>query len=343
MDSKTKKRQLVIFVVIAYGITYLLGLLMWYGSAKQIDLSAFPNAQMLYPATGVMFAYLLTRREDADVPRAFYISFSLITLISIVLTVLSVLMPEVKAEMPGGTVSVWILGTQCVQIIGSILCLVCLFVSGKKKRAAYGLRWKNWKASVCCVLLFFALYLLRAAIAYACTGEFSSFIDIMKSPEAWMTMGILPLNFLLGYIVFFGEEYGWRYYLQPLLQERFGLRKGVLILGVAWGLWHLPVDFFFYVTPDKGVIMTVSQIVTCVTLGIFLGYAYMKTQNIWVPVLIHFLNNNMILVISGEFSADVLTDQSVAWSDIPFSLLLNGVLFGVFILSKQYREKPKAV
>ena len=29
----------------------------------------------------------------------------------------------------------------------------------------------------------------------------------------------------------------------------------------------------------------------------------MKTQNIWVPVIIHFLNNNMAVVFSGTYSA----------------------------------------
>ena len=47
MDSKTEKRQLTIFAWIAYGIPYLLGILMWYGYGKKLDLSAFPNAQML--------------------------------------------------------------------------------------------------------------------------------------------------------------------------------------------------------------------------------------------------------------------------------------------------------
>ena len=125
------------------------------------------------------------------------------------------------------------------------------------------------------------------------------------------------------------------------LQRKFGLRRGVLLLGVLWGLWHLPLDIFFYVTPDKGLIMTVNQIITCVGLGIFFGYTYMKTQNIWVPVILHFLNNNLVLVVSGEISADVLENQSVAWSDIPLALLLNGVLFGVFILAKVYREKKE--
>ena len=52
MGSKTEKRQLTIFIAIAYGIPYLLGLFMWYGSLNQMDLSAFPSTQMLYPAMG---------------------------------------------------------------------------------------------------------------------------------------------------------------------------------------------------------------------------------------------------------------------------------------------------
>lgn len=341
MFSKTEKRQLMIFVAIAYGITYLLGILMWYGSMKQVDLALFANAQMMYPAMGVMLAFLLTRREDTEMPKAFFRSFTAVTILMIVCTVLSVLMPDRMAEMPGGTVSAWLIAVNYIQIAGCILGLIFLLISGKKKRAAYGLGWKNWKLSAACIFLFLGLYFLRTAIAYAAMGGLSYFFDIFKTADAWVLLGILPLNFLLGYIAFFGEEYGWRYYLQPILQKKFGLKKGVLILGVVWGLWHLPLDFFFYVTPDKGLIMTTNQIINCVGLGIFFAYAYMKTENIWVPVILHFLNNNLILVTSGQFSADVLQNQSVSWADIPAAFLLNGVLYGVFILAKPFREKKE--
>lgn len=342
MDSKTEKRQLTIFAAIAYGIPYLLGLLMWYGSARQINLSVFPNAQMLYPAMGVMFAFMLTHKKEGNMPKAFYMSFIVTTFIAIVCSVLSVADSGREITMPGGTVPLWIMAIQYVMIIGSIIGLICLLAAGRKKREAYGLRWKNWRASVGCILLFLILYFLRAASGYALMGQLKAFIDIMKSSQAWLTLGIMPLNFVLSYLAFFGEEYGWRYYLQPCLQKRFGLRKGVLILGVVWGLWHLPLDFFYYVTPDKGLIMTGNQIIVCVALGIFMGYVYMKTENIWAVVIIHFLNNNLALVISGEFSADVLMNQSVSWNDLLSALLLNGVLFGLFIFAKQYRKKSAA-
>ena len=56
-------------MIVAYGITYVQGLLMWYGYGKDLDLSAFPKAQMLYPAAGVMMAYLITKKEDKNLPK----------------------------------------------------------------------------------------------------------------------------------------------------------------------------------------------------------------------------------------------------------------------------------
>ena len=83
--TQTEKKQLMIYVIIAYGITYVLGLLMWYGYGKGLDLSTFPNAQMLYPAAGVMMAYLITRKGDKNLPKAFYIFFVALTAADVII------------------------------------------------------------------------------------------------------------------------------------------------------------------------------------------------------------------------------------------------------------------
>ena len=41
--------------------------------------------------------------------------------------------------------------------------------------------------------------------------------------------------------------------------------------------------------------------------------------------ILHYLNNNLIPIISGTFSADVLENQTVSWKDLPVALVLNGL------------------
>ena len=85
--------------------------------------------------------------------------------------------------------------------------------------------------------------------------------------------------------------------------------------------------------------MTGGHMITCVFLGLFFAWAYMKTGNIWVPVILHFINNNMAPVMAGNYSMDVLENQQITWAMIPEALLINGIVFGFFLLSKEFRKK----
>lgn len=48
----------------------------------------------------------------------------------------------------------------------------------------------------------------------------------------------LVFTFLAGPVA---EEFGWRGYLQPRLRARHGRLATTVILGAAWGLWHVPL------------------------------------------------------------------------------------------------------
>ena len=338
-ETNNTKKQFIIFLLMAYGVTYLMGILIWYGTTVSADLSAFGNAQMFYPAAGVMLAYLLTKWEDGMLPRWFYLCFLLITLLMILISVLPIVRPGQNMVLNGVEISMWAILSQYAVIGGSILCWITLLIAGKKRRAVYGLGWKRLKMSLLCILLFFVLYFGRAAISCAVSGQMNLMYDVLKSPATWSYILFMPVNFLMVFAPFFGEEYGWRYYLQPILQKRFGIRAGILILGVSWGVWHIFLDFFYYTTPDMGFAMTMIQIITCVTLGVFFAWAYQKTDNIWVPVILHFMNNNLAPVMANNYSMDVLENQQVTWAMVPQTLLLNGVVFGFFLLSKEFRAK----
>ena len=69
MNSKTDKKQLLIFLIVAYGVTFLMGFIMWYGRSKHLDLTAFVNTQMMYPAAGVMLAYKKKKEKKSSSDR----------------------------------------------------------------------------------------------------------------------------------------------------------------------------------------------------------------------------------------------------------------------------------
>ncbi|MCI5698938.1 MAG: CPBP family intramembrane metalloprotease [Lachnospiraceae bacterium] len=89
--------------------------------------------------------------------------------------------------------------------------------------------------------------------------------------------------------------------------------------------------------------ITVLAVITAVgsvaAPGSIFAYAYMKTENIWVPVILHFMNNNLIPIISGEYDISVLENQTTTWASLIPALILNGIIFGLFLFAKEFRKE----
>lgn len=60
----------------------------------------------------------------------------------------------------------------------------------------------------------------------------------------------------------------------------------------------------------------------------------MVTENLWVPTIIHYMNNNIAAAVSGgDFSNQIIT-----WEIAIFTVVMNFIVFGVFIFAKKYRK-----
>ncbi len=355
-NKSVDKKRLFAFIAIAYGVSFLMMIPMYIGKTKGLDLTQIVNAQMCSPAAGVALGYLLFMKGERKVPR-FFMSVLLINyIVQLLLGIASVF------YMPFGAEDVITLAgdvtypmTQIYNTMGesflmlfSVLLWISYFVAGRERRKFVGISNRRPVRGIFLVAVFVVLYVIRmlgpefleAALMKTLPQTIGSYLEIAKNPLFFLSIISLPVNYLLVAIAFLGEEYGWRYYLQPIMQKKFGLKLGVILLGIVWGLWHIPVDTMFY-TEDSVPQMIIGQIITCVFIGIFFGFAYLKTENIWVCVIMHFLNNNLIPILTGTFTADVLTNQHVPWFYLIEIFVLDFVVFGVFIFNKVYRRKKE--
>lgn len=85
----------------------------------------------------------------------------------------------------------------------------------------------------------------------------------------------------------FGEEYGWRGYLQDLLLEKFSILKTLLLVGVIWGLWHAPLiamGYNYYQYPLPGVFLFTLW---TIFVGIFFGWLKIKSNSVLTAALGH--------------------------------------------------------
>jgi uncharacterized protein len=97
-------------------------------------------------------------------------------------------------------------------------------------------------------------------------------------------LGLFVSIFFLGGPV--GEEPGWRGFALPRLQVLHGPLVGSLILGVLWGLWHLPL----FLTPwnELTTLNIVVYVLATICLSIIYTWVFNNTKgSLLIAILIH--------------------------------------------------------
>ncbi|MGL5754704.1 MAG: CPBP family intramembrane glutamic endopeptidase [Paraclostridium sp.] len=314
-DIKVIKKEVNSFLLINFGLIAFISIFIFMLASNTNSSTFISNFAVLFmyiPAFSVIVVLKrICKYEFTANVEKFLKVFAIATILRIIISI-------VEAFLIKGIIISSLLDT-FVSIY-----LLCITLSNKSEFEVLNLSLtKNFKKVLFVVLIFVLIKLV---------GFIPDFFSMQINPadickNIIMILIGLASNFFIGFNLFFGEEFGWRYFLQPRLQKIYGKKMGVIILGFIWGIWHLPLCLTLY-SPETPIYCIINHLSYC----IFLGYAYMKTNNLWTPILIHLVNNVISIVFSGGYEA-VFTPKLLLES-----IIFSAIVFFPFLFTKEYKD-----
>ena len=145
------------------------------------------------------------------------------------------------------------------------------------------------------------------------------------------TIGGLMLNlFMIAGLAALGEELLFRSIIQTsLIKICKNAHVGILIASAIFSFIHL--EFYGFVPR--------------LILGMLLGYMFYFSGSIWIPMLMHFLNNGTVVLIyflnnKGITNIDV---DTFGQTSIPILIISIVVMIALFLFSIKYSDKERTI
>jgi membrane protease YdiL (CAAX protease family) len=105
-------------------------------------------------------------------------------------------------------------------------------------------------------------------------------------PEPWLFLLFFPA--LLEEIIFRG-------FLQPRLTERYGLYRGIFLVGIVWSAFHFPSDVSFsHFSASNAILQVAFRLFLCIGQSFVLGWLTWETGSVLAPALAHTFYNVLI-------------------------------------------------
>ena len=355
--ARTHWKRVGLFLGLTFGLTWLLDLLVWLTVGYSPRALTALQLQMLIPAfcAIVLGMYVFkdgpiyqvrVRRERPLAFLTFYLAYT-------ALSAVAGLAP-LFFEQPA-VLTVASIGAQGLALIGLIVLVVVRLVSGREAWERAGLSGGPWAYWLLFGAGLIALYAAQAALNAAFgLGEAidPALLLAQLPPEQAAAMSPMLLLVLvgiqavvlgpfLGLLMGFGEEFGWRGYLQSELIV-LGKVKGTLLLGVIWGIWHAPVIAMGHNYPGYPLAGIGVMTGYTVGLGFILGYVMLRSGSVLLASWLHALNNQVwsFLVLVVYRPADPIFSFGAGL----YGLIILALVGALLLLDPVWRDpRPKAM
>lgn len=149
----------------------------------------------------------------------------------------------------------------------------------------------------------------------------------------------------------FGEEYGWRGYMNDKLKSLTGTVGAVIIGGIIWGLWHAPLVAKGFNFGKVNPFLSISLMcVSCIMVNAICMYLTEKTVSIYPAVLLHTMldlspNNDLQKFFAGSLSKDIenkITDFQIALVLMVIIPALFGSVYFILLMRNRKNVEMQA-
>lgn len=158
----------------------------------------------------------------------------------------------------------------------------------------------------------------------------------LKAPPAVIFVGLLLVQMIFGTAVGLigcvGEELGWRgYMLTRLIDAR--VPYPMLISGIVWGLWHLPLMIAGqYYSGPYPVLSVFLFMLTITSFGYIIGRLRLTTGSVWPATFLHASWNAVIQNIFDFFSQG---ENVLLWTGESGVLVALSLLAAAWVISRR--------
>lgn len=307
--------ELSIFLIIAFGATFLLEIAGIGMFGSKLLSSRIPSVVMFIPAITaiiclVYFKSTVLTRETKLFLACFLISAGLLIFEMVFYPILGTYGPY-----------------PIFSVVTSFATLVLVIVLNLKDtwrtnlegaKLSFG---KNRLYDLILPVLFSLAFIIALIISYSLGLRLP--LQEFNLNLFFATVGFSLLTLVISWPIYFGEEYGWRFYLQDRLFALFGAYTGLVLVGLVWCLWHAPLMLMGMNFPNEPFVpANIVYFVYTIIMSVIFGYAVLKTGSIWIAVLLHGMTD--IIVNTGR--------AYISGADTIVSFLPILVILGVFAL-----------
>jgi membrane protease YdiL (CAAX protease family) len=129
---------------------------------------------------------------------------------------------------------------------------------------------------------------------------------------------MVPVVILFAFPGVFAEELGWRGFALPRLQERYSALLSSVVLGIFWGLWHIPLFVYF----ENALPTLIMEVLTFVPAAVLYTWVYNNTRGSLLLVSLLHLAEQLTNSFLGTLPT--YTDEVLTWALATFVILLAG-------------------